>query len=235
MRHALSNIARWVMFPCVVATALGAQDSPLRAELKVRTGIAVAAPEDNLSRKTLGFGLNLNFTTKVGVFGAELGYTYKPGDMFLVDLTKAATAPGAPAPDPNFSADSRKNNLDGLMLRLSYARAFSEGWSFQAGLQVGNARFRHEYIADIGDTDWATYEDTYNSVVTKSKLSVSPYVGVQMQLGKDSAIEANLVLQRYTSIHYNHVAGTAKPYAQDRLSETSRSVPHVEFGYAFRF
>jgi hypothetical protein len=131
--------------------------------------------------------------------------------------------------------------------RFSYENAIDKTWSWQAGLQVGQAKFRHEYIGDIGNTNWSAYEDTYNGTPTKSVFTVSPFAGVSYRINQDSAFELNLLSLAYTAIDFHHapgsaivagnpnVAGSHLVYAGDHLDEQKRNALHIEIGYTFRF
>jgi hypothetical protein len=221
-----------------------AQEKGLGVDFKLRAANGIDS-EDNLQTSAFGLGLNLRYTADWGTLNGELGYYYKPGRQFLARLDPAA--PGQPEADAAFSVDSRKNSLNQLNARLSYEMAINNTWSWQAGMQLGNSKFRHEYIGDVGDTNWATYEDTYNGTPTKSVFTVSPFVGVTYQINKDSAFELNLISLSYTSINFRHapgsaivagdptVAGSHLVYAGDRLDEQKRNSLHLEIGYTFRF
>jgi hypothetical protein len=157
-----------------------------------------------------------------------------------MNVANDPVASGAPAPDPAYSVDSRKNQMDGLTLRLAYGNTLSQSWSWQAGLQIARNKFRQEYIADVADTNWTTYEDTYNGVLYHSSTTVSPFVGLTFKVNEASSLGINLVGLRYVSADYVHVAGTgiannnaygAGNTTQDYATLTNRLVPHVEITY----
>jgi hypothetical protein len=222
-----------------------AQEKGLGVDFKLRVANALETSNDNLQNSAFGFGLNLHYKAEWGTLNGELGYYYKPGRQFLAQLDPAA--PGANAADPGFSVDSRKNSLNQVNARVSYEQAITNTWSWQAGLQLGVSKFRQEYIGDIGDTGWATYEDTYNGTPTKSVFTVSPFVGATYQINQDSAFEFNLLALSYTSINFRHAPGSAivsgdptipgshLVYAGDHLDEQKRYSIHLEIGYTFRF
>lgn len=205
---------------------------------KARAGYGLGKAQDQLSRKAFGMGFELGYGASLGRFGVELGYQYKPGNQGMADLGSMPTAPGATV-DFTQSVDSRKNQLGGVTARLSFERPLpGMGFSWRAGLQLGGAKFRQEYIGDV--TDGATYEDTYNGIVTKSTNALSPFVGLTFALDGDSALEVNLLGLAYTSARYTHVAGTvADPNgghtAWDYVTTTKRTVPHLELCYVLRF
>lgn len=243
--HKMGRVAALVVFG---SSFLLAQEKGLGFDFKLRAANGIDN-EDNLQSSAFGLGLNLHYRADWGTLNGELGYYYKPGRQFLAPLDPTAT--GRPAVDPASSVDSRKNSLNQVNARFSYERAISNTWSWQAGVQVGNSKFRHEYIGDVGNFDAATtppnYEDTYNGTPTKSVFTVSPFVGVTYQINPDSAFELNLISLAYTSINFRHtpgaaivsgnpnVAGSHLVYAGDRLDEQKRNSFHLEIGYTFRF
>lgn len=221
-------------------TAQAQEATGFDTQFKMRVGTALASPKDELNPRMFGFGVEVGYTTSFGRFGLEAGYQYIPGSQYLTDLSRMETATGATI-DPDYSVESKKNRVEGLMGRLSYEYGFAgTDWALRVGAQVGGARFRHEYIGDIGDTGWATYEDTYNGTPTKSAVAVSPFAGVRYSVNEFSAIEVNLIGIAYKSIDYRHVAGTVPGSwegntGSDYLVEKNRMAPHLEFAYVFRF
>ncbi len=218
------------------ASFVHAVDTDWSGSLKVRSGFQVASRKDHLSPQMLGFGVEASGPLASGRIGVELGFFYKPGTQHLIDPQFMAVVSGKTVA-PKASADSRKNQVEGLNLRLSYELPRSWG-AYRAGLQVGSLKFRQEYVATVGDG--STYEDTYNGVVDKGSLSVSPYIGVSFPVLEHHALEVNLLALNYKAAHYIHVAGTVSDKngghtAMDSIQTTSRFVPHVEVGFAFRF
>lgn len=211
---------------------------------KLRTGYGLSSKqEDNLSHRTFGLGFDFGFQTAAGRFGAELGYQYKPGNQYLLDLGTMPVAPGARL-DRNQSVDSRKNQLGGIALRVSFERRIAGSeWSWRLGAQAGGAKYRQEYIGDV--TDGIRYEDTYNGIATASTVPISPFVGMGYDIDERQSVEMNLLSLGYSSANYVHVAGTAAGSsqnpasgghtAQDFVVIQKRSVPHIEFGYTLRF
>jgi len=244
MLRGIHNMGRLAAIVVLGSSCLLAQEKGLGFDFKLRVANGFST-NDRLNASAFGLGLNTRYGFDWGTLNAELGYYYKPGRQFRAGYD--APAAGAPPADPDFSVDSRKNSLNQVNARLSYEMAIDKTWSWQAGLQIGNAKFRHEYIGDVGDTGWATYEDTYNGTPTKSVLTVSPFLGVSYQINPDSAFELNVMSLSYTAIDFHHAPGSAivsgNPtipgshlvYAGDRLTETKRNTLHIEIGYTFRF
>ena len=244
MLRGIHNMGRVAAAVILGSSFLLAQEKGLGFDFKLRVANGLST-NDHLNAMAFGFGLNTHYGFDWGTLNGELGYYYKPGRQYLASYDAPAT--GMPAADPNFSVDSRKNSLNQVNARFSYEKAIDKTWSWQAGLQVGQAKFRHEYIGDIGDTNWATYEDTYNGTPTKSVFTVSPFAGVSYRINQDSAFELNLLSLSYTAIDFHHAPGSAivsgNPavpgshlvYAGDHLEEHKRNALQIEIGYTFRF
>jgi len=234
-RFAVPGLLALALAPC-----LQAQDSPMEVQFKLHTGLALNQPKNDTTRKLLGIGLELGYDTSFGRFSGELGYLYKPGDQHQADVSTFPVAQGAAPADPASSVDSRKNQLEGLTLRLAFARPITTGCSWQGGLQVGGSKYRQEYIADVADANWATYEDTYNGAITHTTVSVSPFAGLAFKVNQVSTLEVNLLGLSYTSANYVHVVGTIKDEngghtSQDTVALKRRMVPHVELAYGIQF
>lgn len=225
------------VFAILAGASLQAQDAGLGVALKLRTGYGLSQA-DGLARRTFGFGFDFSEGLGGGRLGLELGYQYKPGNQFLLDPSTIATSKGTTV-NPLISVDSRKNQLGGVDVRLSFAHPIaSSPWSWQVGTQIGGSKFRQEYIGDV--TDGATYEDTYNGIATRTTLPVSPYAGLVWNFSPEDALELNLMVLNYTAANYVHIAGTVRDSmggntAQDFVSTRKRSIPHIELAYAFRF
>lgn len=251
MRKTLHRVGRLLAVLVIGASVASAEEPGFGAQFKMRAGLSPKA-EDHLANYQLGFGLNFSYVSGVGTFGAELGYQYKAGQQWLESF--GAPAAGQAAVDPTQSADSRKNSLDGLALRLSYGNGTSvDGLSWQAGLQVANNRFQHTYVGNVSDAG-NTYPgggnyglQTYFGTPTKSQVSVNPFVGLTYRVSPATSFELNVISVRYTAINFTHTPGSAliggditRPgsslvYAGDALQETKRNQIQVEFGYAFHF
>ena len=243
MRLPLKRLGHVVAFSLLGATLASAQSTKgFDAQFKLRTGYELGTNQDGLKSRTLGFGLDFGYDPGFGRFGAEIGFQYKPGDQYRSDVSTFPVVAGMPAPDPAYSGDLRRNSLEGLTLRLSFEKTIAATpWAWRAGIQVGGAKFRQEYLGDIADTGYATYEDTYNGAITKSDTAISPFVGVSYRFDEASSVELNLVGVAYKAINYVHVAGQGVDASGhsittlDYITETSRMRPHIEIGYAFRF
>ncbi len=239
--HAVwKSAVRTLAIAIALTPTLSAQGTGFDRKFKLRAGLGLTAPKDHLTRKTLGFGLEVGHQSALGRFSVELGYQYKPGDQYREDVRSFPVAVGMPPAEPAFSVDSRKNQVSGLMARVAYGRALSEGLSWHLGVQIGGSKFRQEYIADVADWDWSTYEDTYNGVVSHGTLAASPLVGLSFRLGPQGELEVNLLGLAYTSAQYVHTVGTVAGWgsghtAKDTVFKEKRMMPHLELAYAIRF
>ncbi|NTW84854.1 MAG: hypothetical protein HGB30_01685 [Holophagaceae bacterium] len=241
MLRGIYNTGRIAALVVLGSSFLLAQDKGLGFEFKLRASSSTTT-QDNLNASAFGLGFNMRYAFGESALNAELGYFYKPGRQFRAPYDTPATGKTI---DPNYSVDSRKNSLNEVNVRLSYEKVLDKSWSAQFGLQIGQAKFRHEYIGDLGDTGWATYEDTYNGTPTKAALSLSPFVGFAYHINQDSAFEFNVVAQSYNAISFHHTPGAAQTnasssyvsgaYVGDRLEENKRTSLHYEIGYVFRF
>lgn len=213
------------------------------AGLKLRGAAQLASREDNLMPIYLGFGLECGYQFGFGRLSAELGYMYKPGrqykhDLKTMDMDDNASALGLQI-DMEWAVDSRKNQLEGLVLRLAYEKPFNR-FSLKGGVQVGSLKFRQEYMADITDVD-GYFEDTYNGVHDKGNMTFSPFAGVSFPFLTHHFVEINLVGLNYKSVDYAHVAGTVVNdwggghTSKDYIKESSRFIPHLEVTFGFRF
>jgi hypothetical protein len=283
MRHPLKHLGRILACLALGGITLSAQQ-PLGfdTQLKLRAGFQVGSAKDNLTRRTMGFGLEGGYTFAWGRLALEVGYQNKPGDQYnagtsnmiagttsvtSVDPAVVGTATFNDNPDWGlFTGDQRRNSIEGITLRLSYETNFNSSWGAAAGVQLGGAKFKHEftgnaygnyldatgaYIEDPGgsmlDPDgnfyMAEYFDTYLGARTKSKVAVSPFVGLRYRINEQNCFELNVIGVSYTAINYIHVAGTVDANvdgygghtASDFFTEKKRTVPHIEFGYSFRF
>ncbi|GLH74551.1 hypothetical protein GETHLI_30530 [Geothrix limicola] len=244
MAYMRNDLGRWLAIMALTATSAAAQDAGFDGAFKLRTGYGLSNnQEDHLDRRTLGLGFDFGYVSPAGRFGLELGYQYKPGNQTNTDLSAMPVAVGATL-DPSQSVDSRKSQVGGLTLRASFERRLTGSeWSWRLGVQVGGAKFRQEYIGDV--TDGVRYEDTYNGIVTKTTVPLSPFVGVGYAIDARQSIELNVISLGYSSANYQHVAGTvlgtaSSPElgghtAKDSVIVRKRSVPHLEFGYTLRF
>lgn len=226
---------------CLLSTApvLLAQESGFEGALKFRGAFQVASTKDNLSPALMGAGFELGYPTSAGILAGELGLFYKPGSQYLKDLGQGGLASGAGL-DRSNSVDSRKSELNGYYLRLSWEKPLT-CISVRAGLQVANARFREEYIGDLqGSVGGAAFRDSYNGVLQKSAVTFSPFVGVKIPLVPSQYLEIQVIALGYTANTYVHVAGTVAASTgghtdQDHILENKRTVPHLEVAYGISF
>jgi hypothetical protein len=242
-RFSLKRLGQISAIAILGTSFAAAQSEPgVDVQFKLRTGLQFGTNSDGLKARTMGFGLDLGYDPGFGRFGLEVGFQYKPGDQYSSNVATFPVAAGQPAPDPAYSGDIRRNSLEGVAVRLSFEKPIpTTQWSWRLGLQLGGAKFRHEYLGDIADTGYNTYEDTYNGAATKSVIAVSPFLGTSYRFDDTSAVEFNLVGVSYTAINYVHVAGQGldafshSVTKADYITEKKRMIPHIEVGYSFRF
>jgi len=244
----------------VLAAAQG-EGLALQTEAKLRAGFGLTRP-DQLRQGTLGLGLGVSAWTPVGRVGVEAGYFYKSGDAYLapIDTPQAGMA----KVDVLRSFDRRKNDLDGIQVRISLERPLEAGWHWQAGLMILGANYHHQVQADMQSEDWkpvttqpaqGLWRDTYSSWKSERSLGFSPFVGLRVELHESSRLEFNALLLNYRTTQYVHTPGsgtyrtdlkdvTGKPvgpladhnaFPGDHRTSTTRFVPHLEVGYAFQF
>jgi len=217
-----------------------AQEQPdgFFAGLKLRGAFQAASREDHLMPVYLGFGVECGYQLGIGRLSAELGFTYKAGRQYLDDLTKMEVINNQLDID-GWAFDSRKNLVDGITMRLSYEKPFDK-FAVRGGVQLGSLKFRQEYIGYLEAID-GDFCDTYNGVIDKGNLSVSPYIGVSFPFLTHHSVELNIVALNYKAINYVHVAGTVPggwdlgQTTKDYVQESSRFIPHVELTFGFRF
>jgi len=201
-----------------MAGSLGLQaqeaTSNLSLDWKMRLGYAPSS-KDNLRQSALGFGFNVGYKVGQGKIGAELGYTYKTGDNYYTtpDTSRIGSRE---AIDLTKTVQDKRNEFEGLTLRLSYQQDFNTTWAWQAGLQLGG-KFHHQVIGDTRSVNYSgataasvsanSWRDLYNDTPTQSGLNPSPFAGVIWHLDKDSSLEFNVLLLNYSSVDYRHYAG----------------------------
>lgn len=259
-RHRFPLFGRGLLLAATVFSPAAAQEAGFTKDLKVRLGYGLQS-KDELRQSSLGFGLNLGYGTPVGRFCAELGYYYKTGDSYFPAVKGKAPAPLSPVDLAN-SGDSRRNQLDGFSLRLSYERRLTREWSWQVGLMAGGTRFKHEYFGDMRSTGWTStnadsWRDTYSGTRTEGGFKVSPYAGFSWTMTAHSSLEFNLLLLNYSALEHVHHPGTGvyafsyptdpssdptagqiaphNAFPADGLTKNNRIVPHFEFGYVIHF
>lgn len=250
-----------------LSLALGAMQLSaqlIQPELKLRWGYGTTRM-DHLNQWNMGFGANVGYKTRLGTVGVELGYAWKPGDTYLEPVRPLDPATGKSAINLAKSGDSRQNRMDGIMLRFTLKRAIPDtDLSWQAGVQLGGTRFRHQYMGNIRSADWAKpstaapagtgWADVFLGSPTRATMGISPMAGIQWRTTPRSSLEVNLVVLNYKSIEYIHDPGKASAYVLEknydgtvawgpigssfpasRLAEKTRFQPHIECGYVFHF
>ncbi len=245
------NLARMLLVAFLAGSfGLSAQDSRITKDFKLRLAVSPES-KDNLAQSGLGLGMNIGVDTSYGRYGFELGYFYKTGDPFLAPIAPVSGSGLSPV---GAAGDSRRNQLDGMTLRFSFSRPISEDLRWQAGLQFGGTRFKHQYVGDISSQNWTagnatSWRDTYRGVPVEGGMKPSLFGGISMKLQKNSSLELNVLLLNYTALDYKHVTGSGtylptssagrlcvdNAFAADRLEKTNRMVPHLEVGYVFHF
>ena len=236
--------------PALLAVALGMpayaqDDAGIDVQFRVRFGYGLGV-KDNLSRRAIGLGLELGYTTPFGRFAGEVGFQYKPGDQYKYDW-QPLLEEQVPGAFIYGGGDRRRNELQGTAIRLSYEYDLQNSCVVRGGVQLFGTVFRQEAIGYVAyaPPDRPGSErptgDTYAGPFRQStSASPSPFVGIAYRFGA-STIGLNVVGLSYTAIDYVHVAKASNSPGDDTRSEddyctsTKRMVPHIEIAYAFRF
>lgn len=214
---------------------------PYGVECKLRYGYGFSDP-DKLSGGLMSFAGGGFYKVGLGRINADLGYQWKSGSQYLEPA--GTPYPGRVAPD--FGSNSRRNSLSGLTLRVSYAYPIFEDLYVQAGLQGGGAKFKQEYVGEWADHATNTYDNTFNGTPVKSSSAITPFLGIRYDASRDMGFELNILSLNYTALNFHTTPGaplvsgsfsTPGPlvYQGDVLTETKRSVMHIELAYVFRF
>ncbi|WLT31017.1 hypothetical protein [Geothrix sp. PMB-07] len=235
---AFAHMSRWFLV-LGAASSVGlmaqAPDNGISTAFKLRAGYQVASAKDGLAQHLMGFGLEAGFGLGSGRFTTELGYMIKPGNEYRVDPTTIPHEAGFTL-DPSNSVESRKNKVDGLTLRLGYEGALDADWSWRAGIQLGGSKFTHQVIGQTGWLVGTTSQGAaYYTVSAKNALAPSPFAGMTYNLSPSSAVEFGVLLQSFTALDYQHVAGSTPANSKDQIVERGRMLPHFEAAYVFRF
>lgn len=219
------------------------------------------SPKDHLRSAAQTVGIHLGWGTPWGRVGAELGWYYQTGDGFVEPL---GVAPADKAPvTASRSGDARRNDLNGLMVRLTLQRPTGvEDLRWHAGLQLGGTRWNQQYFGDISGgyvatttpNTWA-WRDTYSGNLRQSHLGISPMVGLSWKVIPKGSLELNALLVNYQSATYVHAPGTAPVYKGaldfqgkptspisdhnafplDSVRRATRWQPQLELAYVFHF
>lgn len=249
-----------------LGTPLSAQtpavpESRFSADLKLHFGWT-PQNKDQLRHDYQAIGVDFGYRTDFGRLGLELGWNYKAGDGFVNSVGPDPASPRVPV-DRDWSGDSRRNDLNGLMTRLSLTRPLTESIDWQAGIQVGGTLWNQQYFGDIrggyqpkskpGPT-WA-WRDLYNGNLKGHYVGISPFAGVKFDIGHNGGLEVNLMLLNYQAREYVHLPGTASAYVPgkdssgrttsptsaqndcplDTSTSAKRYVPHIEITYVYHF
>jgi len=241
-------------------TAPAAEESGFSADLKLHYAYT-PQNRDHLHYDYQIIGVDFGLQTGLGRVGAEVGWLYKTGDGFVAPLPANPTNGKAPI-SRGFSGDARRNDLNGLLLRLSLSRPFLGGWTWQAGLQIGGTQWNQQYFGDTTGNYVASnparwdWRDLYNGNLKGSYKGLSPYAGVKTEIGHNGALEFNLVVLNYQTKNYVHYAGTAgggyktfknssnvnvynvseqNDFPLDTFVTRKRYVPHFEIAYVYHF
>lgn len=235
---AFARMSRWFLVLGAASSAglmAQTQDTGISTAFKLRAGYQVASSKDGLASHLMGFGLEAGFGMGSGRLTAELGYMIKPGNEFRSDLGSIKLDTGATLNASN-SVESRKNKVDGLTLRLGYEGSLNSDWSWRAGIQLGGSKFTHQVIGQsAGTKPSGNYTEAYYGVPTKNALAPSPFAGMTYNLSPSSAVEFGVLLQSFTALDYQHVAGSTPANSKDQVVERGRVLPHIEAAYVFRF
>lgn len=237
--------------------AAPAPESPFSADLKLHFGWT-PVERDHLHHDYQVVGVDFGYQTRLGRAGLELGWAYKTGDGFVQPL--GADPSNLPAISTNWSGDARRNDLNGLMARLSLSRPWTRDLAWHAGLQIGGTLWNQQYFGDISggrtsSTKWA-WRDLYNGNQKGHFVGISPYAGIRVEIGHHGALEFNALLLNYQAKEYVHHPGTAgsgyKPgttstgkatspmsdqndFPLDSFTTRTRYVPHIEIAYVYHF
>jgi hypothetical protein len=219
------------------------KESRFSADLKLHFGWS-PAERDNLHHDYQVVGVDFGYRTDLGRVGLELGWFYKTGDGFVQGLGADPTVPpvvyvydgqgnlvlspqASAVPISRFySGDSRRNDLNGIMARLSLTRPLTENLDWQVGFQVGGTLWNQQYFGDIsggrptptGDNASAVtrtwvWRDLYNGNLKGHFVGISPYAGIKFEIGHNGALEFNALLLNYQSRAYVHIPGMASRYS----------------------
>ena len=238
---ALTRLTRYGLVVCALGgCALRAEQPGLDLAFKLHTLLSKTSTDQNMSNEVLGHGLELGggFGVELGYragrtrYSAELGYAFQTGNEVLAD-TSGMPVQGGQVINQATSMESRKNKVEGMMLRLGVEQPWNQTWSWRAGLQFGGNTFTHQVIGNINGVGKTGFADSYFYVGSKSSLTPSPFAGVTLAINEDSALEMGVLLQQYTSLNYQHVANTSNQF--DTVAQNKRVVPTLEITYAFRF
>lgn len=251
MKNLIKTYSRVLLAVAIGAPVFAQEKTGLDVQFRARVGYGLES-KDNLTRRTIGLGLELGYTTAIGRFAGEVGFQYKPGDQYAYDalsLMESQWTEGWPNEPYAYNAgDVRRTHLQGATFRATYEYALQNNLIARGGVQLFGARFRQEVVGMVqyillgyalNTANLTT--DAYAGAHTKGgEIAISPFIGFGYRFGAGT-FELNVIGLSYKAIDYVHVAGTGTTIgsgynnSKDRIEETSRMVPHVEIAYAFRF
>jgi len=240
---ARTKLARCCLVACAFgALALHAQDSAISTAFKIRGLFSKPGTDQGLTNNVigrnlelgLGFGLEVGLQVGPGKITAEAGYDFLTGDQYLADTSGMAKVDGTTTIDPTKSVESRKNKVEGMLVRFGYEAPVNDALTWRAGIQIGGNIYTHQVIGNIVGTDGAAkYADTYWYNGTKSNYMPSPYGALNFKIDDTSSIEVGLLLLQYKALNYQHVANTSN--ASDTIVQSNKILPNIEVAYVFHF
>lgn len=252
--RATKSLTRWVWAALALGTlGLQAQETGISTAFKLRGLLSSTAKDHGLTNGVFGHGISLGYGMGLevgwgigpGRITGEVGYSVTTGDAFLAEVAKLPIHGTGVAVTAGNSFESRKNKLDGLLLRVGYEAPLAENLTWRAGLQFGGTKFTHQVVGNINGTVGADpdavppvpgtpFHDSYWHVGTKTSMTPSPYGGVTYSFDANSSLEIGLLLLQYKALDYRHVVNSATNQF-DTVGEKKRSVPTLEIAYVFRF
>ena len=250
----------FAMLAVIIGVPVFAQEKTgIDVSFKGRFGYGLVS-KDNLTRRTIGMGIDVGYATSLGRFAAEVGFQYKAGDRYFYDVTKAPMVDGtvlAPVSTPPGvrdiqSGDVRRQSFEGVTFRLSYEYDLGNGWAARGGVQLFGAKYTQQVVGSIryrdpaGSAEFVT--DSYGESFQENDAALSPFIGIARKIGQNTGIEFHVIALSYKTADYIHTAGTGAIYpggastnnpgfnnTQDRIGTSTSMVPHLEITYVFRF
>ena len=226
----------------IAPLALKAGDPSPSFAFKLRAMLAAPASDTGLANNTFagnvgfgtGFGVEAGWQAGKGRVTAELGYSVQPGDEYLTSVSGQAVNGTNVTINSATSIESRKNKLEGMLLRLGYEAPCTEALSWRAGLQFGGNKFTEQVLGNVnGTSSTGGFADSYHFVGSKSSMAPSPYVGCTYKFDDSSALEFGVLLLQYSSLNYTHVANSQNQF--DTIPSKNRIEANLEVAYVFRF
>lgn len=226
----------------VAPLALKAGDTGPEFGFKLRALVSAPASDTGLANNTfsgsigfgVGFGVQAGWQVGKGKVVGELGYSVQPGDEYLAN-TAGQPINGGGTINAGTSIESRKNKLEGMLLRVGYEGPWTESLNWRAGLQFGGNKFTHQVLGNVNGTGSdGAFSDSYHYVGSKSSMAPSPYVGGTWKFDESSALEFGVLLLQYSDLNYQHVANSSTNQF-DTVPSRNRMEANLEVAYLFRF